>query len=243
MVSERTQRQIDRLLDQAEAAITGLRWEQVRDRALAVLALDPDNPDGRNYLAAAERALASNEERVASSGSPRPPRTSDLEPRAFCDGRYRVVRFLGEGGKKRVYLAHDTLLDRDVAFALIKTEGLDDEGRQRITREAQAMGRLGTHPHIVSVYDMGEEPGNVGTQEPGGGEPRFPASHVPSPYLVTEFMPGGDVEGLLGKAQDHRLSIEQAVDIAQQVCQGLEFAHQHGLIHRDLKPGNVWLTR
>ncbi len=53
--------------------------------------------------------------------------------------RYQVKKFLGEGGRKKVYLAHDTVLDRDVAFALIKTEGLDEEGRSRITREAQAM--------------------------------------------------------------------------------------------------------
>jgi len=64
---------------------------------------------------------------------------------------------LGEGGKKKVYLAHDTLLDRDVAFALIKTEGLDDTSRARIQREAQAMGRLGSHPHIVTVFDLERE--------------------------------------------------------------------------------------
>ena len=77
-------------------------------------------------------------------------------------GRYRVVRFLGEGGKKRVYLAHDTLLDRDVAFALIKlalsgsegTEGLDQTSRERISREAQAMGKLGDHTHVVPIFDM-----------------------------------------------------------------------------------------
>jgi len=78
-------------------------------------------------------------------------------PISFASGRYVVKRFLGEGGKKRVYLAHDTLLDRDVAFALIKTDGLDDAAGDRITREAQAMGRLGSHPHIVSVFDLGEE--------------------------------------------------------------------------------------
>src|SRR5207244_3498288 len=86
------------------------------------------------------------------------------------NGRYEVRRFLGEGGKKRVYLAHDTLLDRDVAFALIKlvlsgaegTEGLDAAARQRISREAQAMGRLGDHPNIVTIYDIGEEPGQAG---------------------------------------------------------------------------------
>ena len=62
-----------------------------------------------------------------------------------------------EGGKKKVYLAHDATLDRDVAFALIKTEGMDSTSRTRIQREAQAMGRLGAHPHIVTVFDLGEE--------------------------------------------------------------------------------------
>ena len=62
-------------------------------------------------------------------------------PTSFAGGRYQVNKFLGEGGKKKVYLAHDTLLDRDVAFALIKTEKLDDASRTRVTREARAMGR------------------------------------------------------------------------------------------------------
>ena len=78
-------------------------------------------------------------------------------PASFANGRYAVKRFLGEGGKKHVYLAHDTTLDRDVAFALIKTDGLDDTARERMHREAQAMGRLGAHPHIVTVFDLGEE--------------------------------------------------------------------------------------
>ena len=63
-------------------------------------------------------------------------------------------RFLGEGGKKRVYLAHDSLLDRDVAFALIRTEGLDETGRERVRREAQALARLGGHPHLVTIHDI-----------------------------------------------------------------------------------------
>ena len=113
--------------------------------------------------------------------SPRPPRypaTPTIEqPSSFVAGRYAVRRFLGEGGKKRVYLAHDERLDRDVAFALIKTDGLDEVGRERIVREAQAMGRMGAHPHIVGIYEIGEEAG--------------------APYVVTELLGGGDVEGAL----------------------------------------------
>ena len=85
--------------------------------------------------------------------APAPP---SAQPASFADGRYEVQKFLGEGGKKKVYLAHDTLLDREVSFALIKTEGLDEAGRTCIAREAQAMGRLGSHPHIVTVFDLGE---------------------------------------------------------------------------------------
>jgi hypothetical protein len=133
-----------------------------------------------------------------------------------------VRKFLGEGGKKKVYLAHDSQLDRDVAFALIKTEGLDAAARERVTREAQAMGRLGSHPHIVTVFDIGEEAGQ--------------------PYLVLPLLPGGDVEGVVEKAPDHRLPLEQALRIAIEVRNGLEFAHAKGIVHRDLKPGNVWLA-
>ena len=161
MVSERIQRQIDRLLDEAEAAIAQSDWARVQDRAENVLALDPDNSDARAYLAAAERRASATpandpaatlakephaallatpaevgaQHAVPLQGQPSPPL-----PTAFVSGRYQVQRFLGEGGKKKVYLAHDTLLDRDVAFALIKTDGLDDAGRERIAREAQAMG-------------------------------------------------------------------------------------------------------
>ncbi len=143
-------------------------------------------------------------------------------PTSFASGRYQVKKFLGEGGKKKVYLVHDTLLDRDVAFALIKTEKLDDTTRARVTREARAMGRLGDHPNIVTIHDMGE--------------------HEGQPYIVIPVMPGGDVEGLIEKATEHRLPLDKAIDIAKAVCRGLEFAHSKGIIHRDIKPGNVWLS-
>jgi tetratricopeptide (TPR) repeat protein len=133
-----------------------------------------------------------------------------------------VKKFLGEGGKKKVYLGHDTLLDRDVAFALIKTEKLDDASRSRVSREARAMGRLGDHPNIVAIYDMGD--------------------HEGQPYIVIPVMPGGDVESIIEKAPEHRLPLDKALDIAKAVCRGLEFAHSKGIIHRDIKPGNIWLS-
>jgi len=152
--------------------------------------------------------------------SAQPPDPSPL-PSSFADGRYQIRDPIGEGGTKRVYLAHDTLLDRDVALGLIKTEGLDEANRLRVTREAQAMGQLGSHQNIVAVYDLGEENGQA--------------------YIVQELM-HGDVADLIEKAEDHRLPVEQVIDIATSVCQGLGFAHGKGIIHRDLKPGNVFIT-
>ncbi|MEE8465587.1 MAG: hypothetical protein V3S68_03860, partial [Dehalococcoidia bacterium] len=148
MVSERIQRQIDRFLDEAEEAVTQGDWAVAQDRAQKVLALDPENPDAHTYAAAAERALFDSASPAIGEPTASTPPTAGSasgQPSSFANGRYQVLKFLGEGGKKKVYLAQDTTLDREVAFALIKTEGLDETSRTRIQREAQAMGRLGSH--------------------------------------------------------------------------------------------------
>jgi class 3 adenylate cyclase len=223
MPSERIQRQINRLLDEAEAAVARLDWDAVRAQADAVLALDPENADARTFLDAAVRAGAGA---TAFPSDIRPPASEPAAappsmPSSFAAGRYVVRAFLGEGAKKRVYLAHDTKLDRDVAFALIKTDGLDADGLVRVRREAQAMGRLGDHPHIVTVYDAGDEGG--------------------APYIVSQYMPGGSVEDILLSVEHRRLTAERAMKIAVQISDGLAHAHAREIIHRDLKSGNVWL--
>ena len=212
-------------MDEAEASVFQFDWEKVRQCAHAVLAIDPGNSDALIFLTNAERALGAttlpSSQPTAHAPATAPTATTG-HPTSFANGRYQVKQLLGEGGKKKVYLAHDSLLDREVAFALIKTEGLDDTSRARIQREAQAMGRLGSHPHIVTVFDLGQE--------------------QDQPYMVTEFMGGGDVEGLVEDAEGDSLALEQALSIAKETCQALEFAHSRGIVHRDLKPGNVWLT-
>ncbi|MEO8457000.1 MAG: protein kinase, partial [Chloroflexota bacterium] len=176
---------------------------------------------GERFCGECGKPLSTSAEPTPSAAAPTPKPTAAL-PSSFADGRYIVKGFLGEGGRKKVYLAHDEKLDRDVAVAVIKTEGLDEAGLSRVKREAQAMGRLGDHPNIVTVFDIGDDNGQ--------------------PYIVSQYMGGGDLDGLLNRTPDRRLPIQDAIRIAQQVQMGLAHAHERGIIHRDLKPGNIWLT-
>src|SRR5512134_1981640 len=141
----------------------------------------------------------------------------------YGTGRYEVKRLLGEGGQKRVYLAYDTRLQRDVVIAALKVGDFEQEDIARFHREARTLARLGDHPHIVTVFDIGEEQGQ--------------------PYIVAQFVDGGSVHALRRSAPDHRLPVAEVVRIGAQICQALQYAHQRGIVHRDLKPGNVWLTR
>ncbi|MBI4515381.1 MAG: protein kinase [Deltaproteobacteria bacterium] len=177
------------------------------------------NPPDSAYCSGCGQRLTPG---VAAGVPPSPSAPAPAVPATFAAGRYQVKRFLGEGGKKRVYLAHDSRLERDVALALIKTEGLDEAGLARVRREARAMGRLGDHPNIVTIYDVGEEAGQ--------------------PYIVSQYMGGGSIDDLLQRAEKRRLPMEQTLRLAEDVCRALEYAHVHSVIHRDLKPSNVWLT-
>ena len=150
-----------------------------------------------------------------------PPEDNELPKKSFANGRYELKKYLGEGGRKRVYLAYDTLLDRECALAVIRVDGLDADGLQRVRREAQTMGRLGSHPNIVSVFNLGEEDGQ--------------------PYLDMEYMASGDLTSRIRTSPNGRLDIESTVEIADDVAAGLGFAHSRGVIHRDLKPANIWI--
>ncbi len=142
-------------------------------------------------------------------------------PESFGGGRYRVMGLLGEGAKKLVYLARDTTLGREVALAVVKST-LKGNDLIRLHREAKAMAQLSDHPNIVPVYDTGEEAGH--------------------PFIVSQYMRGGDVDSLIRRSPGSRLPVSQAVSICIQVASGLEAAHRKGIIHRDVKPSNVWLS-
>ena len=128
------------------------------------------------------------------------PATANAPSTSFSNYRCEVKRFLGKGGKKGVYLAQDTLPDREVAFALIKAEGLDQVCRTRITHKGQAMGPLGSHPPHRS---------------------RVRSCSRCGPHLFgNRANSGDDVEGVIEDAVDHRLSLEQALDIAKEIGRG-----------------------
>ncbi len=143
-------------------------------------------------------------------------------PRTLANGRYELGRLLGEGGGKRVFVATDTRLQREVAAALFKAQDSDDTALRRARREAEAMAKLGDHPNVVNVYDIGEEAGQL--------------------YLISQYMPGGDLYRLLTDAVDQQLAVEEVIRIGSDIARGLEHAHANGVIHRDVKPQNVWLA-
>jgi class 3 adenylate cyclase len=221
MLSERLQRRVDALLDEAEAAFSARDWPRLAELADDVLKLDGDNGDARIFAAASAKGLDSTSaplsrevgRGVGGEGAPAP------LPAAFGNGRYRVARLLGEGGRKQVYLARDTTLDRDIAIAVLRVEGLDDGSRERVTREARAMARMGAHPQLVTIFDISEENGR--------------------PFLVEEYMTGGDLSGLLGGKP---MEIERALTVGKDVCRALAFMHRAGVVHRDLKPANVFVA-
>ena len=135
-------------------------------------------------------------------------------------GRYRLDDRLGQGGMGVVYRAWDTVLERVVALKLMTGEGeRDAAARERFFREARSAAQL-THKNIVTVYDLGE--------------------HEGQPYLAMEFLDGEDLQRRL--ARPEKASVWRKISIAIEICHGVEFAHAHGVIHRDLKPGNIFIT-
>jgi eukaryotic-like serine/threonine-protein kinase len=140
-------------------------------------------------------------------------------------GRYQVGELLGYGGMAEVHRGRDLRLGRDVAIKMLRTDlARDNTFQMRFRREAQNAAAL-NHPAIVAVYDTGEE--------------RAPTGEV-LPYIVMEFVPGRTLKEVL--AAEGRLMPRRALEITGDICAALEFSHRHGIIHRDIKPGNVMLT-
>ena len=137
-------------------------------------------------------------------------------------GRYLPQRLLGRGGAKEVWLAHDLTLDRPVAISRARSGAAGAEARERMRREARLMARLGDHPNIVTVYDAVED-GDV-------------------LHIVARYMAGGSLAERLAAVPGGRLDVDEVLRAGRSLADALAHAHEHGVVHRDVKPDNVWLA-
>lgn len=140
-----------------------------------------------------------------------------MEAGKKLNGRYKVKKPVGTGGMANVYLAHDLILDRDVAVKVLRYDFRDDEDTiRRFKREALAATEL-VHPNIVGIYDVGEEDHNQ--------------------YIVMEYVKGMDLKQYI---QNHYpIAYPKVINIMEQILSAVEYAHQNRIIHRDLKPQNI----
>jgi Tol biopolymer transport system component len=141
-------------------------------------------------------------------------------------GPYEILAPLGAGGMGEVWKARDTRLARDVAVKVLPEEFLEgDQKKERFEREARALAAL-NHPNIAAVHSFEEFPGSSGS----------PSRHV----LVMELLEGENLRGVISRCA---LPVRRTLEIAEQVAQGLAAAHEKGIVHRDVKPENVFVTK
>ena len=141
----------------------------------------------------------------------------------LLDGRYRTGALLGRGGMADVVLGYDVLLNRDVAIKIFRSGSGTPDDEERFDREARVLASL-SHPNLVTVFDAGIDTNNA---HPGG------------PYLVMEYVAGPTVADVIA---DGPVDSAQVAVLGAQVAAALDCVHRHGIVHRDVKPGNILLT-
>ena len=133
-------------------------------------------------------------------------------------GHYRIVSPLGAGGMGEVYLATDTRLSRNVAIKVLPATAADEEAQLRMVREARLIATI-DHPNVCTIYEIGEE--------------------AERPYIVMQYIDG---ETLGDRMRRGRLSLAETIEIARQITSALSEAHKRGIVHRDIKPGNIMIS-
>lgn len=151
--------------------------------------------------------------------TPKNTQETDLQ---ILDGHYRLIEFIGQGAMAKVYKAYQEGLNRYVAIKILRTSLIDDDVfQERFLREARHIAAL-HHPNIVQVYDYGNKDGDC--------------------YIVMEFIEGETLESKLSQLGQEKLPMTQCLEIIRETGRALAYAHQQGMIHRDIKPGNIMLT-
>ncbi|HKZ31447.1 MAG TPA: protein kinase [Vicinamibacteria bacterium] len=154
---------------------------------------------------------------MAEPSDPNKPIEKELSGRI---GKYDILRALGKGAMGQVYLAHDTMLDRDVALKVMVAQIADDpELKARFEREARSVAKM-THPNVVMVFDLGNHTDG-------------------SPFIAMELLKGQDLQKAV--RQTPPMTLERKVAVIIQVLKGLAHAHQAGIVHRDIKPANIFI--
>src|SRR5215469_11415609 len=180
--------------------------------AISLLRSSPNRP--------VRRIMAPNGGDGAMNDKSRPAISGDSD--GVVAGRYRLIRLLGEGERKRTYLAEDTIVGRQVALAMVKLDALHSDPRGT-AREVAAICQTGNHDNGVTLYDRGTADG--------------------SDYLVFEYLSGGNLREHLAQRRRNHESItpEELRRLGRQLARALSHVHARGLLHRDVAPANIWL--
>lgn len=143
-----------------------------------------------------------------------------MDKNTILNGRYQIIRTIGYGGMAEVFLAHDLLLDRNVAVKMLRDQFLEDkELLEQFQREAKSAARL-VHPYIINIYDVIAEGNNQ--------------------YIVMEYVDGVTLKEYM---QEHKLSLNAALEIGVRLADALKHAHSHNIIHCDIKPQNILIDK
>lgn len=233
LVEENEQREVEAHLNRCPVCLEALGKISVDDTLVAEIrtsvALSNSTQNATIDRIISQVADRNDQTRVAGSEPPSCDPREFLTPPQQADeigrlGAFRVLRVLGRGGMGVVFLAEDTALQRAVALKVLNPEfARRADGAVRFLREARAAAAL-RHEHVVTIYQVGEAEGPEG----------------PVPFLAMEFLEGSSLEKALAQ---HTLPLSEVIRIGREVAQGLAAAHQSGLIHRDIKPDNIWLEQ